>query len=145
MMKNNKGKKGILVTELQGIPSVLPKKHYVVLITQYFIFTLYFIIMSLWQGRGSIKVYWTKVQIIRDREERKFLKNINHQRGRKPGRLSWSLFIAVAVVQSLSCVRFFATPWIAAHQAPLSSTISWSLLKFMSIESVMLSNHLICH
>ena len=106
MMKNNKGKKGILVTELQGIPSVLPKKHYVVLITQYFIFTLYFIIMSLWQGRGSIKVYWTKVQIIRDREERKFLKNINHQRGRKPGRLSRSLFIAVAVVQSLSCVRF---------------------------------------
>ena len=34
-------------------------------------------------------------------------------------------------------------PWIAAYQAPLSSTISQSLLKFMSIESVMLSNHLI--
>ena len=39
-----------------------------------------------------------------------------------------------------------ATPWTVARQAPLSSTISWSLLKFMSIESVMLSNHLIlCH
>ena len=36
-----------------------------------------------------------------------------------------------------------ATPWIAAHQAPLSSTISWSLLKSISIESVMQSNHLI--
>ena len=36
-----------------------------------------------------------------------------------------------------------ATPWTAAHQASLSFTISWSLLKFMSIESVMLSNHLI--
>ena len=38
------------------------------------------------------------------------------------------------------------TPWTEARQAPLSSTVSWSLLKFMSIESVMLSNHLIlCH
>ena len=38
------------------------------------------------------------------------------------------------------------TPWIAAHQPSLSFTISWNLLKFMSIESVMLSNHLIlCH
>ena len=35
------------------------------------------------------------------------------------------------------------TPWTAAHQASLSITISWSLLQFMSIESVMLSNHLI--
>ena len=35
------------------------------------------------------------------------------------------------------------TPWTAAHQAPLSFTISWSLLKHMSIESVMPSNHLI--
>ena len=50
------------------------------------------------------------------------------------------------VVQSLSSVRFFVTPWSVAHQAPLSSTISQTLLKCMSIESVMLSNHLIlCH
>ena len=50
------------------------------------------------------------------------------------------------VCQSLKLVRLFATPWTAAHQAPLSSTVSWSLLKFMSIELVMLSNHLIlCH
>ena len=45
-------------------------------------------------------------------------------------------------VQSLSCVQLLATPWTAAHQAPLSFTISWNLLKFMSIELVMLCNHL---
>ena len=50
------------------------------------------------------------------------------------------------VVQSLSPVQFFVTPWTAAHQASLSFTTSWSLLKFMSIESVIPSNHLIlCH
>src|SRR5574337_311010 len=45
------------------------------------------------------------------------------------------------VVQSLSHVRLFVTPWIAAHQASLSFTISQSLLKFMSIELVMPPNH----
>ena len=42
-----------------------------------------------------------------------------------------------------SCVWLFATPWTAAHQATLSITISWTLLKLMSTESVMPSNHLI--
>ena len=46
-------------------------------------------------------------------------------------------------VQSLSCVRLFVTPWTAAHQAPLSITDSQGLLKLMSIESVMSSNHLV--
>ena len=46
-------------------------------------------------------------------------------------------------VQSLSHVRLFATPWTAARQASLSITNSWSLLKLMSIKSVMPSNHLI--
>ena len=46
-------------------------------------------------------------------------------------------------VQWLSHVRLFATPWTAARQASLSITNSWSLLKLMSIESVMPSNHLI--
>ena len=50
---------------------------------------------------------------------------------------------AVVVIQSLRYVQLFVTPWTAAHQAPLSYTISWSLLKFMSMEPVMLSNHLI--
>ena len=53
-----------------------------------------------------------------------------------------SHFIPV-VVQLLSRVQLFATPWTAAHQASLSCTISRSLLKLMSIKSVMLSNHLI--
>ena len=49
-------------------------------------------------------------------------------------------------VQSLSSVRFFATPWITAHQASLSITNSRSSLKLMSIELVMPSSHLIlCH
>ena len=49
------------------------------------------------------------------------------------------------VVQSLS-LSDSVTPWTAARQASLSSTISWSLLKFMSVESVMATNHLIlCH
>ena len=47
------------------------------------------------------------------------------------------------VVQSLSRLRLSATPWTSPHQASLSSTISQSLLKLTSIESVMLSNHLI--
>ena len=49
-------------------------------------------------------------------------------------------------VQSLSCVRLFETPWTTAHQASLSFTNSRSLLKLISTESVMPSNHLIlCH
>ena len=52
----------------------------------------------------------------------------------------------VVVVLLLSRVQLFATPWTAAHQASLPFLISQSLLKLMSIESAMLSNHLIfCH
>ena len=49
--------------------------------------------------------------------------------------------IVYVCVQSLSHVRLFATPWTAARQASLSFTISQSLLKLMSIKSVMPSNH----
>ena len=49
----------------------------------------------------------------------------------------------VVVVQLLSCVQLFVTPWPAAHQASLSFTTSWSLPKLMSIELVRPSNHLI--
>ena len=52
----------------------------------------------------------------------------------------WSKFSSV---QLLSRVRLFATPWIAACQASLSITNSWSLLRFTSIQSVMPSSHLI--
>ena len=51
------------------------------------------------------------------------------------------MYIAI-VVQSLSCVQLFVILWIATLQAPLSSTLSWSLLRCMSIESVMRSNYL---
>ena len=52
----------------------------------------------------------------------------------------------IVAVQPLSQVQLFATPWTAACQASLSFTVSWSLLKLLSIESVMTSNHPIdCH
>ena len=50
---------------------------------------------------------------------------------------------AVVVFQSLSHVRLFVTLWIAARQATLSFAVSWSLLRFISVESVVLSNQLI--
>ena len=63
--------------------------------------------------------------------------------------VSWSIFIGMiqfSSVQSLSRVWLFETPWIAARQASLSITNPQSLLKLMSIVSVMPSNHLIlCH
>ena len=49
----------------------------------------------------------------------------------------------VGGVQLLNHVQLFATPWTAACQASLSSSISWNLLKLLSIELVMVSNHLI--
>ena len=65
-------------------------------------------------------------------------KGLACQRGKR------SLFFSL--VQSLRCVWLFVTPWIAAHQASLSTTNTWSLLKLISIVSVMPSNHLIfCH
>ena len=57
--------------------------------------------------------------------------------------MSFQVFVAV---QSLSHARFFVNPWTTAHQASLSFAISHSLLKLMSIQLVMHSNHLIlCH
>ena len=51
--------------------------------------------------------------------------------------------LRISLVQSLSCVQLFATPWTVAHQASLSITNSWTMLKFMSIQLVMPSNHLV--
>ena len=50
-------------------------------------------------------------------------------------------YLVVVVVQLLSCFQLFVTPWTVECQASLSFTISWSLLKLMSTESVMPSNH----
>ena len=68
-----------------------------------------------------------------------------HAPGFRRGWLCRNLDITIShvVVELLSCVQLFATPWTAARQAPLSSTTSRSLLKLMSVEAVMLSNHLI--
>ena len=54
-----------------------------------------------------------------------------------------ALYFQFSSVQSLSRVRLFSTPWTVAHQGSLSITNSQSLLKLMSTESVMSSNHLI--
>ena len=53
------------------------------------------------------------------------------------------VYMLLLMVHLLSRVRIFATPWTAAPRASLSFTVSWSLPKLMSIESVMPSNHLI--
>ena len=69
---------------------------------------------------------------------RQILYHLSHQRRHVPDTFS--------SVQLLSRVRLFATPWTAARQASLSIANSWSLLKLMSMESIMASNHLIlCH
>ena len=65
---------------------------------------------------------------------------------RKPRNKPMHLSVQFSSVQSLSHVRLFVTPWIAARQASLSTTNSRSLLRFMSIKSVMPSSHIIlCH
>ena len=72
------------------------------------------------------------------------LSSINFIKGFLLVKRSWCHHEGIfVVVQLLSCVRLFVAPWTAACQAPLSITISWSLLKLMSIELVMPSNHLI--
>ena len=70
----------------------------------------------------------------------KFLKSSNFH---KKEALSCLINDQFSSVQSLSHIQLFATPRTAACQASLSITNSWSLLKLMSIESVMPSNHLI--
>ena len=61
-------------------------------------------------------------------------------------RHNWATNTHISQFSSLSHVQLFPTPWTAASQASLSITNSWRLLKFMSIELVMPSNHLIlCH
>ena len=72
-------------------------------------------------------------------------KNINHYSSYVFGFNLLSI-VVIPAVQWLSCVWLFTTPCPATRQASLSFTISWSLLKLMSIASVMPSNHLIfCH
>ena len=67
----------------------------------------------------------------------------NHETTREALKAIFLNYFAFVVAQSLSHVWLFAPPWTVARQASLSSTISWSLLRFLPIESVMISNHII--
>ena len=84
----------------------------------------------------------------------KYIKNskeiskLNSKTGVKetPPQRRYFFVVVVILLHLLSHVQLFVTPWTAAYQCPLSSTVSWSLLTFMSIESMMVSNHLmLCH
>ena len=67
----------------------------------------------------------------------------SHQASVAPSLFCLVCACPIVVVQSLSSVQLFATPWPAACQASLSFTISWSLLKLMSIDSVIPSSRFI--
>ena len=69
------------------------------------------------------------------------LRKVEERKSRCKDKIQWT--IQFSSVQSLSCVRLFATPWIAACQASLSITNSRSSLRLTCIESVMASSHLI--
>ena len=86
-----------------------------------------------WTRENEIKIYSSHLQRSASREIYKIIIMIT----------SMNTWWHVVAVQSLRCVQLFVTPWRAACQAPLSSTISQCWLKFMSIQLVMLSNHLI--
>ena len=67
-------------------------------------------------------------------------------RGFSSESVPYTQIMFIVVAQSLSHVKLLMTPWTAAHQSPLSFTISWSLFKLMSSVLVMQSNHVIlCH
>ena len=79
---------------------------------------------------------------IKDLREEKIIR-----RGGKNTQKNYTKRSSVSSVHLLSCIWLFMTPWTAAHQASLSITNPWNLLKLMSIELVIPSNHLIlcCH
>ena len=108
----------------------------------YFIFKLYIIVLVLpnymcWSFKLIIKVHSWQLRL--------YFAQVASLYGYTLIIIQLSTSIVV-VVQSLSCLWLFATPWTVAHQTSLSITVSWCLLKLMSTESVMPSNSLIlCH
>ena len=103
------------------------------------------LVFLLWESQVDI------ITVQRENKSHKFLRNSKqkdfffcpHNGEASQWKLYWKICYCSIVG---SWVWLFATPWTTAGQAPLSTTISQSLLKFMSIESVTLSNHLIlCH
>ena len=110
---------------------------------------------STWQDyiwkttQGAVRVFYgrSKTQVLFGRTRVEWpVGTIIQSPASSHGFQSLYLYILVVVVQLLSCAQLFVTPWTAACQASLSLTISQSLLKLISLESVMPSNHLIlCH
>ena len=102
----------------------------------------------IWLIHGILRK-WYKWTYLQNRNrvidvENNLMVTMEERKGRdKLGDWYWHIHIQIRSGQSLSRVRLFATPWIAAHQASLSITNSWSSPRLMSIESVMPSSHLI--
>ena len=104
---------------------------------------------------NSYNCYWVQVwvcslhdwPVIRrqgvEARNRDFIWKAGHPRRWQTNVLEHHLRVWIVLVQLLSCVGVFATPWTTAQQASLSFTISRSLLKLMSTESVMPSNHFV--
>ena len=86
---------------------------------------------------GFSKIFWVLENVGEEIEKLEHLCTIGEKIKCK------MVSVQLSSVQSLSHVQLFVTPWIAARQASLSITNSWSLLKHMSIESMMPSSHLI--
>ena len=87
-----------------------------------------------WWGRGS---QWVPCRLL--------VVSGSRDKGRPHPRAESKLrgLLGILVIQLLSHAQLLVTLWVAARQAPLSFTVTWSLLKLMSMESVMSSNHLI--
>ena len=92
---------------------------------------------------SCLEIPWTEEP---DRLEFIGLQRAGHNLATKQQKQLGNKTVQSSSVQSLSRVRLFVTPWTVARQTSLSITNSWSLLKLMTIESVMPSNHFIlCH
>ena len=103
---------------------------------------------DIWQNQYNIVKFKNKIKLKKKRKEihRKAIRSnklYNHITNHSSIYKNQLCYYTFSSVQSLSRVQLFATPWTAAHQASLSINNSWSLLKLMSIESLMPSNHLI--
>ena len=92
---------------------------------------------NLWQGKGRDAGKYSQNYTFRQRSY-----NCPREQLLSRGQGVSGMFPSVVSIQLLSCVWLFLTPWTAAHQASLFIINSWSLLKLMSIELLMPSNHL---
>ena len=93
--------------------------------------------------REGISVYIWLIHVEVSQKMTKFYKAINLKLKNKKKKKKKKERMWFSSVQSHRCVECFVIPWTAAHQAFLSTINSWSLLKLISIELVMPSNHLI--